>query len=201
MPETSTNIHKALMLAQQEISVPKGEFNSFNKYHYRSLDGILRVAKPICTKYGISLTMSEKATMIGDWHYLESTATATLVDDPAQQISVTTPVREPLQRNGTDTAQLTGACVTYARKYSLCGLLAINDGPGDPDKNGPPSKPAPLTCSSCGKTIVDFDLNGHHYSADSLKTQSILRYGQALCGNCFHSCYKAEKAAEKQSRV
>ncbi len=206
MSETPKNVYAELALVQSELKAPKDAFNAFGKYNYRTAESILRIAKPACERHGIALTLSEDIKQVGERYYIVSTATATLISEPTQKVSVTTPVREALERSGMDASQITGGAVSYARKYALCGLLAIDDAKDDPDagNNGrqPPAsgKPSP-TCSSCGKTIVDFDLNGHHYTAEALKTQSILRYGQPLCGNCFHSRYKAEKAAEKQDRA
>lgn len=206
MPEMSNNIYAALARVQGELKAPKDAFNTFGKYNYRTAESILRAAKPACERQGIALTLSEDIRQVGERYYIVSTATATLISDPSQQISVTTPVREALERSGMDASQITGGAVSYARKYALCGLLAVDDAKNDPDTGQAPAPaktpaPVPSICADCGKPIVDYDLHKRHYSAKSLEAESIRRYQQPLCGECFHSRYKAEKAADKQGQV
>lgn len=188
-------IYSALAHVQNELRAPKDAYNSFGKYSYRNAESILRTAKPICEQNGIVLTLSDKPVLVGDWHYIESTATATLVQDPTQQVSVATSVRESTSRAGMDSAQITGGAVSYARKYALCGLLAIDDGRADPDASNhhAAQKEAPsMVCSECGQPIKDEVVDGTTYEAKRWAAQSMKKYGQPLCAHCYMGKRKAE---------
>ena len=208
MADTGKNsIHAALAQVQKEVKVPKDAVNTFGKYKYRTAEAILRAAKPVCDQNGIMLVLSDTATMVGDWHYIQATATAILIDDPTQQLSSTTPIREVEQRAGTDAAQLTGSSISYARKYALCGLLAIDDGQADPDVTNkhirdaaPAAEQTPhgaKICTECGKPITDMREGDWSRPADWVAAKSTSIYGKALCGRCFKAHRQAGKAQEK----
>lgn len=194
-------IYEALSQVQNELRAPKDAYNAFGKYNYRTAEGILCMAKPICERNGVVLTLSDRPTIVGDWHYIESTATATLAQDPTQQVSVTTSVRESASRAGMDSAQITGGAVSYARKYALCGLLAIDSGRSDPDVSNQHIEQKGTTeahmaiCSECGQPIKDEVVNGATYEAKRWAAQSVKRYGQPLCAHCYMEKRKAEGKA------
>lgn len=208
MPENmKSNIQAALAQVQSEVLVRKDEVNHFGNYRYRTAEGILRAAKPACKKNGIMLTLSEEVKMVGERYYIVSTATATLIEDPAQKVSVSTAAREPEHRSGSDEAQLTGASVSYARKYALCGLLAIDDGQSDPDvsnKHGKDTVPPPEqsnagTCSECGAPIIDVQVGDVLRKAEWISSKSTQFYGKPLCGKCMSAHRRAEKEQGKQA--
>lgn len=195
-------IYEALSQVQNELRAPKDAYNAFGKYNYRTAEAILRMAKPICERSGVVLTLSDKPIVVGEWHYVESTATATLTQDPTQQVSVTTSVRESASRAGMDSAQITGGAVSYARKYALCGLLAIDDGNrADPDVSNQHIEPKGTTeahmvaCSECGQPIKDEVVDGTIYEAKRWAAQSVKKYGQPLCAHCYMGKRKAEGKA------
>lgn len=108
---------------QSEIKAPKGKFNSFGKFHYRSAEDIMEAAKPVLNKYGFWLMVSDCIEKIGDRYYIKSTATVT---NGESAYSVTAYAREDESRKGMDSAMLTGATASYARKYALQGLFALD---------------------------------------------------------------------------
>ena len=113
-----------LMEIQRELKVPKGQYNSFGKYKYRSAEDILEAAKPICHKHKCCLTLSDKVVSIGSRYYVMATATLHHGDDAVQ---VTAFAREDETKKGMDGSQITGTASSYARKYALNGLFNIDD--------------------------------------------------------------------------
>lgn len=109
---------------QSELKAPKGQYNSFGKYNYRSCEDILEGVKPLLTKHGLVLTIQDSIDLIGDRFYVKATATIT---DGKEQLSTSAYARESLDKKGMDASQVTGATSSYARKYALNGLLAIDD--------------------------------------------------------------------------
>jgi len=114
----------SLFKIQAELKAPKGQTNTFGKYKYRSCEDIVEAVKPILTKYKVYLTISDDIVLIGDRYYVKATAKLTGADINE---SVSAFAREPLNKKGMDEAQLTGATSSYARKYALNGLFAIDD--------------------------------------------------------------------------
>ena len=118
------NATQKLIKVQNELKAPKGNYNSFGKYKYRSAEDILEAVKPLNADNGLLLTLSDKPTLIGEWHYIEATATIT---DGETSLSVTAYARESLNKKGMDESQITGTASSYARKYALNGLYLIDD--------------------------------------------------------------------------
>lgn len=114
---------KALNEIQIALKAPKGQFNSFGKYSYRSCEDILEAVKPLLGE--CSLIVSDSVEVHGDRVYIK--ATATLHTPDGVSISAVGMAREPMSRKGMDESQITGASSSYARKYALNGLFAIDD--------------------------------------------------------------------------
>lgn len=115
---------KALMAIQAELKCPKNLTNTFGNYKYRNAEGIFEAVKPLLAKHGCSLTASDEIVCIGAHNYVKATVT---LSDGTESISVTANAREPEMKKGMDDSQITGAASSYARKYALNGLLAIDD--------------------------------------------------------------------------
>ena len=129
---TFKNVYHLLSYIQQNIKAPKDRNNTFGKYKYRTAEDILQSAKQVIPENTSAIiTLKDVPVIIGDWHYIKSTATITLVDS---SISSEAYAREELGKKGMDVAQLTGATSSYARKYALNGLFAIDESEVDPDK-------------------------------------------------------------------
>ena len=124
-PITNPSIRERVRLAQVELKVPKGQKNTFGNYTYRSAEDILEAAKPVLAANGLTLVVGDELVLIGDRYYVK--ATAQVFDDSAESIASTGYAREAEDKKGMDSAQVTGATSSYARKYALNGLLAIDD--------------------------------------------------------------------------
>ena len=119
-------INIKLMNIQQELKAPKGQYNSFGKYAYRSCEDILEAVKPLLRKEKVVLTISDELQYIGNRYYIK--ATATLIDTESEAtISNSAYAREEETKKGMDGSQITGASSSYARKYALNGLFGIDD--------------------------------------------------------------------------
>lgn len=128
-------IHAKLAEIQSKLFVPKGKMNEFGGFVYRSCEDILKTLKPLLSEYKCSLIMSNEMRNIGDANYVHVTATLTDLED-GSQVSVSGQAREPVQKKGMDDMQITGAASSYARKYTLAGLFAIdNEKDSDADDN------------------------------------------------------------------
>lgn len=120
------SIHKKLNEIQSALKVPKNQVNKFGGYNYRSLEDIQEAVKKLLSKHGCTLVISDDIKVICDRVYVE--ATASLHDsDSSGVVSVKAFAREPIQKKGMDESQITGAASSYARKYALNGLFAIDD--------------------------------------------------------------------------
>jgi hypothetical protein len=116
---------KELGLIQQELKAPKSQTNAFGKYKYRSLEDILEALKPIMAKHKCFLIINDEIILVGERYYVK--ATATLHNDEGQSLVCSALAREDNDKKGMDLSQLTGATSSYARKYALNGLFAIDD--------------------------------------------------------------------------
>lgn len=116
---------KLLSSIQSELKAPKGQYNSFGKYKYRSCEDILEAVKPILAKHDAAVTLSDAIELIGGRVYVK--ATATLHAESKEPISVSAYAREDETKKGMDGSQITGTASSYARKYALNGLFCIDD--------------------------------------------------------------------------
>jgi len=121
------NIYEKLNRVQAQLKAPKGQFNSFGNFKYRSLEDIVEGVKPLLTQHGLSLTLSDTVRLIGDRFYIEAIATLVNVERPDEKIITTAMARESADKKGMDSSQITGSASSYARKYCLNGLFNIDD--------------------------------------------------------------------------
>ena len=128
-------IQAKLLAIQSELKAPKGQYNKFGKYNYRSAEDIIEAVKPICKKYNTVLLLGDEIELIGDRYYVKATAILTDLESGAS-VQTQAYAREEQSRSGMSADQLTGACSSYARKYCLNGLLMIDDSKdSDTDEN------------------------------------------------------------------
>jgi hypothetical protein len=120
-----------LQAIQQALNVPKGQFNSFGGYKYRSCEDIISALKPLLKEHGCSLIMEDEIIEVGGRVYVK--ANVTLMDGETILQRATASAREAQNKKGMDEAQITGSASSYARKYALSGMFLIDDGI-DPDK-------------------------------------------------------------------
>ena len=120
------NVYEKLMTVQTKLRAPKGQYNSFGKYSYRSCEDILEALKPLLAEVGAIVNVSDEIKLIGDRFYVE--ATAMFLDcETGDSVVARASAREDESKKGMDLAQVTGSVSSYARKYALNGLFAIDD--------------------------------------------------------------------------
>ena len=191
-----SELQKELSRIQKELHAPKNQVNSFAKYRYRSCEDILTGLKKVI---GVcSITLSDSIKLVGDRIYVEATATLSLGEE---RLSVNGFAREPLTKKGSDESQITGATSSYARKYALNGLFAIDDTkdsdsmdnsqqPVEPQRQTPQQNQDNSTLgkikAACGivgsaaKQICEASLtkNGVNTIGDLLEQEKLLLLGQ-----------------------
>lgn len=113
-----------LAIIQAKVKAPKGQFNSFGKYHYRSAEDILEAVKQVVNPMGFSISISDTIINVGDRYYIKATAT---LSNGKETWSTDGYAREEESKKGMDGSQVTGASSSYARKYALNGLFALDD--------------------------------------------------------------------------
>lgn len=118
------NIDERLIHIQGELKAPKSQENKFGGYKYRSCEDILEAVKPLLKKEKVTLTISDDIVEVGGRVYVKATAT---LSDGEETISTSAFAREAETKKGMDDSQITGSASSYARKYALNGLFAIDD--------------------------------------------------------------------------
>jgi len=125
--EKIQTIQELLAEIQQTLKAPKSQRNTFGNYNYRSCEEILEAVKPLLN--GAILVIGDEIVNIGSRNYVKATA---MIVKGNEKIECSAFAREAEERRGMDPAQVTGATSSYARKYALNGLFAIDD-TKDPD--------------------------------------------------------------------
>lgn len=113
-----------LIAVQSQLKVPKNQYNDYGGFKYRSCEDILEAVKPLLQKEGLYITIADDIVVIGERFYVKATAT---LSDGENSISNQAFAREDAAKKGMDGSQVTGTASSYARKYALNGLLAIDD--------------------------------------------------------------------------
>lgn len=116
---------KELIAIQSELKAPKSQFNKFGGYKYRKAEDILEAVKPLLTKQKCTLIITDDVVLIGNRIYVK--AAATIKNEKGECETTTGWAREEETKKGMDGSQITGASSSYARKYALNGLFAIDD--------------------------------------------------------------------------
>jgi len=196
-----SKIHEELARVQRVLKAPKGQYNSFGNYYFRSCEDILESVKMV-TNYPI--TVEDDIVAINDRFYVK--AKATFIDpESSDKIYVTAFAREPQNKKGMDEAQITGSTSSYARKYALNGLFCIDD-TRDSDtmnNNEPTQKPKNTTTqketiSTTEKPWYN-DLLKHKALMES-EIDSKLKTPQQIIDNLKKN-YKISKQVEEQIKL
>lgn len=152
---TPLNIHQTLHAIQRKLVATKNKRNDFGGYQYRNKEGILEAVKPLLDEFFATLTIQDDLELVGERYYIRAIATLTAEDGTS--ISAASYAREAATKKGMDEAQITGATSSYAGKYALCNLLAIDDSADDPDATNDHEKrlptPAELIRIADAKTV------------------------------------------------
>ena len=124
--EEKLNVWQKLNRVQVELKAPKSQWNIFGKYYYRSCEDILEGLKTLLEKYNVAILLSDSVEQVGERYYL--VAEAEFVDcETGDSIKKYGRAREEEAKKGMDSSQITGSASSYARKYALNGLFAIDD--------------------------------------------------------------------------
>lgn len=192
------SVYVKLLAIQHELKAPKGQYNAFGKYKYRSCEDIVEAAKPILAKNRCALMMTDRIEVHGDRYYV--LASATLVDvETGEKVVATAYAREDEDKKGVDGSQITGAASSYARKYALNGLFAIDDTKdadatnthGNEDQNADSA-----LCAACLTEVKAYkDANGKWINVNKHVDRSKERFGEILCIDCIEKRIEAEKQA------
>jgi len=122
--KTTETFDSVLSHIQRKLKAPKNQLNKFGGYSYRSCEDIVEAVKPLLSP-GAFINISDEIVVVGDRYYVKATATFRYEGKSVSSVAF---AREPLTKKGMDESQLTGSTSSYARKYALNGLLAIDDG-------------------------------------------------------------------------
>lgn len=188
MEKKELNIFERLAIIQDKLKAPKDQYNSFGKYKYRSAESILEAVKPLLKEQNCILWITDEVVEVGGRVYVKATANFTPSDVTglAGPLQVSAYARESESKAGMDASQITGAASSYARKYALNGLFAIDDTKDADALNTTPeySKPAPAPAAKpkCPEDVwwklVKMDVEG-------VKTKSGLTGAQYLNNKYF----------------
>lgn len=155
-------VMEQLMKIQQELFVPKDQKNNFGNYSYRSCEDILKAVKPLCAKYGCVLWMDSKLETVevqkGDGHedrvYVVSFVTL-FHSDSGTYLTNRAMAREADDKKGMDQSQITGAAISYSRKYALAGMFGIdNEKDADATNTGEDTKPTSKAAGKPAQTTI-----------------------------------------------
>lgn len=130
-----------LVKIQNELKVPKGNFNSFGKYKYRSCEDILEAVKPLLLKYKCTLVISDEIVLVGTKIFVQATSK---FSDGTNEV-IAKGFAETSEHKGMSAEQTTGTASSYSRKYSLNGLFLIDETDQDPDSQKPEVKEPTLS--------------------------------------------------------
>ena len=204
-------IYEKLSAIQQELKAPKGQYNSFGKYKYRSCEDILEAVKPICAKHKTALVLLDDIREVSGRVYV--VAQAQLHDcESDNAVTATAFAREPDEKKGMDDSQITGTASSYARKYALNGLFCIDDTKdADTDEykqqEKKPSKEEmdafnkqykreveKNTCKDCGMPIYPVTHGGKTYSVAEIAENARKTYKEPLCWACMMARRKSNES-------
>lgn len=189
------NIFEKLAYIQQHLRALKDMRNDFGGYNYRSAESILEAAKPHLATVGAAIVIADDIVQIGDRFYIK--ATATLIDtEGGQSHSANAFAREAIDKKGMDVAQITGSASSYARKYALSGLFAI-DNCDDPDATNTHGNPAPI-CEKCGRPVVA--LPGAPIPTILGQAEKFYRRPACVCADCLRADVARLNAAKAARR-
>lgn len=176
------NVYEKLMNVQATLKAPKSQYNSFGKYSYRSCEDILESLKPVLIENKAIVNITDEIIEINNRFYIK--ATASFIDvEKGEKIQASALAREDETKKGMDLAQVTGSVSSYARKYALNGLFAIDDnkdsdstnthGKGNKQDNTITEANKTYKCNKCGALV-----------AEKVAKYSYGKFKKVLCMDC-----------------
>ena len=171
------SIYTKLMNVQNELKVPKNNKNTFGNYKFRNAEDILEALKPLLKKYNATVIITDDVVMVGDRYYIK--ATVKFIDtETGEMIETSALAREEETKKGFDASQITGSTSSYARKYALNGLFAIDD-TKDSDTTNKHLKDEPTLSDAQIKRLYTIS-NKAGYSADKVKNMIKQKYNKEI---------------------
>lgn len=192
------NVREKLAAVQATLRAPKGQYNSFGKYNYRSCEDILEAVKPLLKENGLTLTLCDDIVQCGDRIYIKATACVCDVES-GEKVSTCAFAREPEAKKGMDDSQITGTASSYARKYALNGLLCIDDAKDADTEESRGREQAGPTCEGCGREIQTIRSNGQVFEAWDIAQRAQEAYNRTLCWSCMREAKKKREAGNAGS--
>jgi hypothetical protein len=178
---------KELVEIQANLKAPKNQRNNFGKYNYRSCEDILEGLKPLLLSNGCSVVLTDTVEQVANIIVIK--ATATITNKEGLQISVDAYAGVDPNKKGMDIAQTFGSSSSYARKYALNGLFAIDDTKDADTQDNTPSTKA--SAKSTGTAIN---------TPAKPKAKPTLDFQSQSYTNAFNS-YKDAKDVESRNAV
>ena len=172
-------IYQKLLEVQAALKAPKGQYNSFGKYKYRSCEDILEAVKPLLKEIGVCLILKDEVEKIETRYYVKATAKFIDIETGAYEEG-SAYAREDESKKGMDGSQITGTASSYARKYCLNGLFLIDDTKdADTDEYSRQTQNKPAEGEHVrfpdGKNCEVLAANGKWYNVEALPTDNLLR--------------------------
>ena len=149
------NIYEKLLKVQIELKAPKGQYNSFGKYKYRSCEDILEALKPVLDKLKLTLFIKDDVIEVNTRNYVKATIILVNTEKPDEIIETSALAREEETKKGMDGSQITGASSSYARKYALNGMFMIDDTKDSDSTNTHGKEEAKKTSETEFKKAID----------------------------------------------
>lgn len=198
------SIYDKLSSIQEELNVPKGQYNSYGGFNYRSCEDILTAVKPLCRKYKTTLILTDELMYIGDRYYVRAVARLHDLEKDSQAvpyIEVSAFAREEESKKGMDGSQVTGASSSYARKYALNGLFDIDDvkdsdftntAHKEPQRtqSAPQAKPSTAPKAKQAARTSEPDADAERCDScgtpisEKVRDYSVKKFGVPLCMDC-----------------
>lgn len=171
-------IYEKLSDIQMRLKAPKSQYNNFGKYNYRNCEDILEAVKPLLNEHKLFINIADTIELVGTRYYVKATVT---VSDGETEVKSTAYAREEEAKKGMDGSQITGAASSYARKYALNGMFAIDD-TKDADNNNNTKKNAEseYKCVQCGNPFIATK----DMTAKQVYDTVVAQRGRALCKAC-----------------
>lgn len=171
------SIYTKLMNVQNELKVPKNNTNTFGNYKFRNAEDILEALKPLLKKHNATVIITDDVVTTGNRYYIK--ATVKFIDtETGETIETSALAREDETKKGFDASQITGSTSSYARKYALNGLFAIDD-TKDSDTTNKHLKDEPTLSDAQIKRLYTIS-NKAGYSADKVKNMIKQKYNKEI---------------------
>ena len=171
------SIYTKLMNVQNELKVPKNNTNTFGNYKFRNAEDILEALKPLLKKHNVTVIITDDVVTTGNRYYIK--ATVKFIDtETGEMIETSALAREEETKKGFDASQITGSTSSYARKYALNGLFAIDD-TKDSDTTNKHLKDEPTLSDAQIKRLYTIS-NKAGYSADKVKNMVKQKYNKEI---------------------